>query len=49
LILLSAVVVVHRVLEGAEELECQATIGGGLLKNQVKQTNIVAKIIEVTA
>jgi hypothetical protein len=34
-------------LQGAEELECQATIGGGLLKIKVKKTNIVAKGIEI--
>jgi hypothetical protein len=33
-------------LHGAKELENQAAIGGGLLKNRVKKTNIVAKIIE---
>jgi hypothetical protein len=39
----------HRVLQGAKKLECQAAIGDGLLKRKVKQTNIVAKIIEVMA
>jgi hypothetical protein len=36
-------------LQGAKELECQSMIGGGLLKNKVKQTNIVAKSIEIMA
>jgi hypothetical protein len=36
----------QRMLHGAKELENQAAIGGGLLKNRVKKTNIVAKIIE---
>jgi hypothetical protein len=33
--------------QGAKKLECQAVIGGNLLKNKVKQTNIVSKIIEI--
>jgi hypothetical protein len=49
LILLRVVVTSHGVLQGAEELERQAAIGGGLLKRKVKQTNIVAKSIEIIA
>jgi hypothetical protein len=47
LILLGFVVAVHRVLQGAEELECQVAISGSLLKTKVKQTNIVAKSNEI--
>jgi hypothetical protein len=49
LILLGDVVVVHRVLQGAKELKCQAAIGGSLLKRKVKQSNIVAKNIKSIA
>jgi hypothetical protein len=36
-------------LQGAEELGCQAAIGDSLLKNKVKETKIVAKSIEIMA
>jgi hypothetical protein len=36
-------------LQGAKELECEAAICGGLLKNKVKQIKIVAKSIEIMA
>jgi hypothetical protein len=39
----------HGVHQGAKELECQAEICGGLLKNKVKQTDILAKIIQIMA
>ena len=39
----------HRVPQSAKKLECQPAISGGVLKDKVKQINIVAKKIKIKA